>query len=113
MGVGGGVGAAAGGGGATFVFDLKPGVAQGFGEVVVHGAGDGDGVGGGGGGGSGFGLFVVLAQAAAEVLLNDRVAHRVRVDSPVVVAEVGAAVVRHRTVGQVTVSVVRWGTCDH
>lgn len=70
--VGGGVGAAAGRRGAALVLDLQPRLAQRLGEVVVHRARDGHGVGGGG-----FGLLVVLPQAAAEVLLDHRVAGRV------------------------------------
>ncbi len=50
--------------------DQLPRLAQCLGEVVVHRAGDGHRV--------GLGLFVVLAQAAAEVLLDDGVAGRVR-----------------------------------
>ena len=69
--VGGGVWAAVGGGGAALVLDLQPGVAQGLGEVVVHRACDGHRVGGGR-----LWLLVVLAQAAAEVLLDHRVAWR-------------------------------------
>lgn len=82
--VGGGVRTAARGGGAALVFDLVPGFSKGLGEMVVHGAGDRDGVGGCGR----FRLFVVLAQAAAEVLLDHRVAHCVSVDPPEVVGEV-------------------------
>ena len=48
--------------------DLKPRVAQGLGEMVVHGARDGHGVGGR------LWLLVVLAQAPAEVLLHHGVA---------------------------------------
>lgn len=52
-------------------FDLVPGVTQGFGKVIVHGARDGDGV------GDWLWLSVNLAQTAAEVLLNHRVTHHV------------------------------------
>ena len=48
-------------------FDLQPGLPQGFGEVVIHRVGDGHRP------GDGLRLLVVLAQAAAEVLLDHRV----------------------------------------
>lgn len=65
----GGVWAAARRRGTPLVLDPMPGVAQCFGEVVVHRASDGHGVGGGG-----LRLLVVLPQTAAEVLLDHRVA---------------------------------------
>lgn len=86
--VGRGVWAAAGRRGTRLVFDLQPGLAQRLGKVVVHRACDGHGVGGGG-----LRLLVVLPQAATEMFLDNRVAGRVGVDSPVVVGEVVAAVV--------------------
>lgn len=48
--------------------DLEPGVSQRFGKVVVHRTRDGHRVKGG------LGFLVVLAEAAAEVLLDHRVA---------------------------------------
>lgn len=57
--------------GAALGLDLQPRLAQRLGEVVVHRAGDGHGV------CHGLGLLVVLAQAAAEMLLDDGVAGRV------------------------------------
>lgn len=104
----GGVWAAAGRRGTPLVFDLQPGLAQRLGEVVVHRARDGHRVGGGG-----LGLLVVLPEAAAEMLLNHRVADCIGVDSPEVVGEARAAIVGDRTVRQVAVAVVGWGTCDH
>lgn len=70
--VGGGVGAAAGRRRAPLVLYLQPRLAQRLGEVVVHGARDGHRVGGGR-----LRFLVVLPQAAAEVLLDHRVAGRV------------------------------------
>lgn len=54
-------------GGAALGFDLQPRLAQRLGEVVVHRAGDGDRV------CYGLGLFVVLAQATAEMLFDNGV----------------------------------------
>ena len=62
-----GLGAA---GGAALGLDLEPGLTQRLGKVVVHRAGDGHRV------GHGLRLLVVLAQAAAEVLLDHRVTGR-------------------------------------
>lgn len=67
--VGGGVRAA---GGPSFSFDLEPGISQGFDKVIVHRARDGHGV------GDRLGLFVVLTQAASEVLLDPGVTGHVR-----------------------------------
>lgn len=53
-------------------FDLEPGITQCLGKVVIHRAGDGHRV------GHGLRLFVVIPEAAAEVLLNHRVARGVR-----------------------------------
>lgn len=103
-----GVWAAVGRRGAPLVFDLQPGLAQGLGKVVVHRACDGHRVGGGG-----LRLLVVLPETAAEVLLDHWVTGCVGVDSPVVVGEARAAIVRNRTVGQVAVAIVGWGACDH
>lgn len=103
----GGVGAAAGRWGTALIFDLQPGVAQRLGKVIIHWARDGHRV-----GGSRFRLLVILPETAAEMLLDDRVADCVSVDSPVV-SEVWAAIVGDRTVRHVTVSVVCWGACDH
>lgn len=47
------------------------------------------------------------------MFLNHGIAGCVGIDPPVVVSEVGAAIVRHWTVRQVAVAVVGWGTCDH
>lgn len=66
--VGGGVWAAAGRWGTPLVLNLEPGLAQCLGEVVVHRACDGHRVGGGW-----LRLLVVLPEAAAEMLLDDRV----------------------------------------
>lgn len=63
----GGVWAAARRRGTPLVLDPMPGVAQCFGEVVVHRASDGHQV------GHGLRFLVVLSEAAPEVLLNDRV----------------------------------------
>lgn len=71
--VGGGVWAAAGGRGAALVLNLQPGFAQRLGKVVVHRAGDGQRV-----GGHWLRLLVVLPKAAAEMLLDHRVAGCVR-----------------------------------
>lgn len=53
---------------AALGLDLQPGLAQGLGKVVVHRACDGHRV------GHWLRFLVVLAQAAAEVLLDDGVA---------------------------------------
>lgn len=76
--------------------------------MVIHRARDGHRVGGGG-----LGLLVVFPKAATEMFLNHRVTHCVGVASPVVIGEVGAAVVGDCTVRQVAVAVVCWGACDH
>lgn len=72
---------AARGGGASLGLDLQPGLAQRLGEVVIHRARDGHRVGAAGRAACArrrghLRLLVVLAQAAAEVLLDHRVAHR-------------------------------------
>lgn len=94
---------------AALGLDLQPRLTQGLGEMVVHRARNGHGV------CYRFWLLVVLPKTATKMLLDNRVAGRVRVrGSPVVCSQVGrAAVVRYGAVGEVTVSIVSWSTCDH
>lgn len=53
----------------TLGFDLKPGISQRLSKVIIHWTCDGHRV------GHGLRFFVVFPKAAAEVLLNHRIAH--------------------------------------
>lgn len=85
--------------------DLKPGIAQCLCKVIIHRTCDRHRV------GHSLCFFVVFPKAAAEVLLNDRVACRLSIGLSLIICWSGSAAI-HVAVREVTIPVICWSASD-